>query len=205
MVEFIGVERFDSKGPCIMLLREKKQEIVSLIEKTDKTGNEYIVNAIEHEGGIDFTESRSGDETSINKGVSSSSMMDALSLASQVVSGGGSVGSDEFKRHEIHTHPKGHVGMSLADLKSYASKIVEGGDLPDSALVAVDTGGSEIVLGGIYKTREIDDNGANEVQNGLGIANMPDRAQLSHSEREEELLFSLEEVGIETCQSSAEK
>jgi len=202
MVQFLQPEEFQRGGVCDKILSETPQTILDIVHKTRDTGKEYIINIIEHDDGMVATDPIGGTETSITGDKAAKSMMDALTLASDVVAEGGSVGSDEIKRHQIHTHPEGHVGISLSDMRSFADDIVTGGDIPESELVAVKRRENEVMLGGLYRTRDMSSSEVEEIQHGLSIANLPERAQMSHRQKEDELLSAMRKSGIETCSSA---
>jgi len=205
MVQFVDRDGFEPGGPCSRILEEIPGEIKEIIDQTDRSSKEHIINVIDHKSGMAATEAMTGQEGSITEKQSARTMMKGLTLASDILSNGGKVDPDRYKRHQIHTHPKGHVGMSLADLKSFADDIKQGGSVPDSTLVAVDTTGGEVVLAGLYIDSELSDEDVEQVRQGLVRANMPERANIPHRQRENGLLDAFDRAGIETCSHSIDR
>lgn len=196
MVQF-KEEMFESQGPCEEIVERQKDFLVEMVQETTKTGKEQIVNFVKVDGNIGHTDMREGTEESITNEVSSKSMMDTFSLARELSEESGHVNIHERKRYQVHTHPQGHVGMSLADMKSFADDIVSGGDYPDAELVVVKSD-MAMEIGGVYLPDGIDGVDVAEIQSGLSRVNAHN-VPMAPSEEQEEMLESFRRAGVEFC------
>jgi len=197
MVDFFDDDRGQPTGPCRMIMTREGQFIREMVAETERTGKEQIATVISIQGDTGHTEMLEGTEESITGDISSKAMMDGMRLAHDMDTMIGGLGSDDYDSHQIHTHPGGHTGLSLTDMKSYANDIVTGAKVPDSELVATMTDNG-IVLGGVYIDGELDADGVADIQSVLSMLNS-NKMPMSHTQAKDEMLSAFERAGVGFC------
>lgn len=197
MVNFFDDDRGVPSGPCRMLMNRQGDFIREMVSRTEETGKEYIANIVEITGNVGHTDMMEGTEESITSDVSARVNMDAISIASEIKdTPGGSITID-YKTHQVHTHPGGHTGLSLADMKSFADNLVTDRAPHDSELVATMTSDG-ILLGGVYAPNKLDEDSIAEIQSSLSLVNT-ERMMLTHEEKKMDLLTAFENAGLSFC------
>lgn len=180
-----------------MIMNREGQFIREMVSRTEETGKEHIASVIFIEGKSGHTDMEQGTEESITRDTSTGVMMDGMKLAHDMNTTFGGLSSDDYDTHQVHTHPGGHTGLSLADMKSYADDIVTGAKVPDSELVATMTADG-IALGGVYIDGELDVDGVAQIQSTLSMMNSNDMP-MSHTQAKSEMLTAFEEAGVGFC------
>jgi hypothetical protein len=197
MVNFFADNRGDPSGPCRDIMRQDGEFVREMIQRTEDTGNEYIANFIHMRGEMGHTDMREGDEESITRDIAAQSMMDSMRVASDMNDRPTSVNVNDYRRHQVHTHPGGFTGLSISDMKSFINRLLGDGDSPDSELVATQTSDG-IVLGGVYIKDQLGNDQLAELQSTLSMLNS-NKIPMSVTEEKGELLGSFERAGLGFC------
>lgn len=187
--------------PCAEILELKGGVIEEMVEKTGENQFEYASIFVKTEDGMLNTDIEQGKEEAISARTLAEMKMDATMLAIND-QGGGSIGPDEYDTYHVHTHPEGHVDMSLRDISGMGDKMMADSptNMPEANLVAVKDG-DRILLHGLYRDRTLTEEEILDIKRYSSL--MESDVQM-YQDRKSELLDVMLENGFKQCESSME-
>jgi len=197
MVQFFNDSRGSQGGPCSRIAEQDGDYVRQMIDMTESEGREYISYFVEMDNRIDHTEMSQGKEGAILAKTAARSMMDALQLAGRMSEGDRTVNAEAYNRHRVHTHPNGHTGLSLTDMKNFASDLTSETTAPHSELVATQTE-EGIALGGIYRQQELDSEQEGKINSVLTLLNSG-KAPMATSQAKLQMLDAFDRADLKFC------
>lgn len=160
-----GDEGGGSDGPCERLLDKKWDSIKDMVDKTNKTGNEYGIIILEGKSKFISTGMKEGEESDIGPTIWNSLKREMFNLMLELEDE-----HNDIKRHFIHTHPSGHPDNSLGDMVSIPF-FQESNTPPTSHLVATELDSGKISLSGLYKNKDIESDDLESLKSQSKVVN----------------------------------
>lgn len=144
--------------PCDRILNQHSDIIENMILQTETQNAEHAVIFAQTEGKMLVTDIEEGQEDAISNVTLANLEMDATML---VINdrGGGKLSPDTYKLYKVHTHPEGHIDMSLRDISSMGRDMDADTPTnnPHGNFVAVKSG-DEVILHGLYRQNTLSEN-----------------------------------------------
>jgi hypothetical protein len=188
--------------PCDKILNQKEDVMREMMQRTRDTEYEHAAIFVETQDKILATDIEKGKEDAITNVTLANLSMDATMLAINE-QGGGKIDPTTYKTHQVHTHPSGHVDMSLRDTTQIGNNMNADNskNMPHAHLVAVDRN-DETVLHGLYRDRPLTKDEINTIR--AYSSTMEADQYMGITDRKSEMVDVLLDNGFKVCSSSTE-
>lgn len=188
--------------PCDKILNQKEDVIREMMQRTRDTQYEHAAIFVETQGKILATDIEKGKEDAITSKTLANLSMDATMLAINE-QGGGKIDPTTYETYQVHTHPEGHVDMSLRDTTQIGDDMSTNTpkNMPHAHLVAVDRN-DEILLHGLYRDRVLTEDEINAIK--AYSSTMESDQYMGITDRKSEMVDVLLNNGFKACSSSTE-
>jgi hypothetical protein len=188
--------------PCDKILNQREDVIREMMQRTRDAKYEHAAIFVEINDKILVTDIEKGKEDAITSKTLANLSMDATMLAINE-QGGGKIDPMTYQKYQVHTHPSGHVDMSLRDTTQIGDNINADNskNMPHAHLVAVDRN-DETLLHGLYRDRPLTEDEINTIR--AYSSTMEADQYMGITDRKSEMVDVLLDNGFKACSSSTE-